>query len=161
MNLLETVRVVDARVDDWDKKICDEVIKRRNFAVILKDSKDAERLKELLCCSKLPQRLERFSIYGVADVLEPADYSLLLETYSRFDVRFVEQLDVLNNVPPAVKPFMLYCELRGIISDHNTFEEAGQLLQDYIHQFARVKLFPMAGIYKFEDGRWNRVRNLI
>lgn len=161
MNLLATVRVVDARVDDWDKKISQELAKRRNFAVILKDSHEVARLTELLFCSTPPQRLERFSIYALADVLEPADYGLLLNSYSRFDIRFVEQINVTTNKPPVVKPFILYCELRGIISEHHTLEEAGRTLMEYIHKFKRVKLFPLAGIYQFQDGRWNRLRKLL
>jgi hypothetical protein len=120
-----------------------------------------QKLSDLLFCSHMPQKLERFSIYALADVLEMKDYSLLLELYSRFDIRFIEQMNCVGNRPPAVKPFILYCELRGIISDHDTLDDAGRTLMDYIHKFKRVKLFPMAGIYQFQDGKWNRVRNLL
>ena len=61
----------------------------------------------------------------MAEVLTSEGYSLLLDAYKKGAAFLVEQLTLNRNVPPRTKKIMLYCELRGIISDHDTVEEAG------------------------------------
>src|SRR5688572_9387841 len=114
MNIAATVAIVDARQQDLTQAIAGELAQRRNFVSILRSSDDGPRFKEILGYS--PQRLERFSIYALADVLEHADYTMLLELCNSCELRFVEQLKMPVNRPPATKSVVLYCELRGIIS---------------------------------------------
>jgi len=59
-----------------------------------------------------------------------------------------------------VRRFMLYCELRGIISHHNTVEEAGLSLLNYLTGFNMARLLPLAGIYDHSSGKWERVKKL-
>jgi hypothetical protein len=63
-------------------------------------------------------------------------------------------------VPPRVGRFLLYCELRGIISHHNTVEEAGLSLLNYLSGFKMARLLPLAGIYDHASGKWERVKSL-
>lgn len=55
---------------------------------------------------------------------------------------------------------MLYCELRGIISDHDMVEEAGLALLNYLQGFKIARLLPLAGIYDHGRGKWERVKKL-
>lgn len=156
MNIAATVSIVDARKQDWEKTIAEELTQRRNFVAILNSTEDANKFAGMLNYS--PQKLERFGIYALTDVLESPDYAMLLDLCGRFELRFVEQIKLPVNRPPATKAFVLYCELRGIISEHHSLEEATRTLMEYLHKFNRIKLFPLAGIYQFECDSWHRVR---
>jgi hypothetical protein len=146
MNITATVEVVDARDKTLKAAVNGELLKLRNFVVILENQEDADKLRKMVGYS--PQKLERFSIYALSDVLEAQDYSMLLKLCGNCDLRFLEQLKIPANKPPGTKPIVLYCELRGIISEHNTLEEATRTLMEYLHKFNRIKLFPLAGIYQ-------------
>jgi hypothetical protein len=99
-------------------------------------------------------------LHALADLLDPAVYAQLLKTYERSPVYLVEQLRLGRNHPPRCKPFMLYCEMRGIISDHDNWDEACMSLLNYLDGFKRARLFPLAGIYNFIDGQWARIKNI-
>lgn len=72
----------------------------------------------------------------------------------------IEQITLNRNVPPRTKPFLLYCELRGIISGHDTVEDAGLSLLNYLEGFESARLLPLAGIYEHASGEWERVKTL-
>ena len=55
---------------------------------------------------------------------------------------------------------MLYCEMRGIISDHDTVEDAGLALLDCLDVFKRARMLALAGIYEFNGRSWVRVKKL-
>jgi hypothetical protein len=159
MHAYRPLKIVDARELGWFETLVPTARDRRNFIVVLKSSDQITKVCDILQCSdKLPERLNRLSIVALADVLEPADYTMLLVNYQLNYIYFVEQLRLNWNRPPNVKVFLLYCEIRGIISDHETLEEAGTHLLDYLDSFKRARLFPLAGIYQFQDGHWVRVR---
>ncbi len=155
------LQIVDGRNGDWIKNLIEAADSKRNFVAILKQEADLKILCEALDCDpKLPEILGRWGLHALADLLEPSDYTQLLGIYEQSPVYLVEQLRLGRNHPPRCKPFILYCEMRGIISDHNTWEEACTSLLDYLDSFKRARLFPLAGIYNFSDSRWNRVRKM-
>ncbi len=155
------LKIVDGRAPGWEKKALVEGNTKRNFILILQQPSDLDILCDMLgCLPRRPEKLERWGIHALADVLEMKEYSLLLGLYEKYDLRLVEQLKLTRNQPPRIKPYILYCEVRGIISDHETLEEAGESLLDYLDSFKRAKIFPLAGLYQFKDNQWNRIRKL-
>jgi hypothetical protein len=161
MHPYSPLKIVDGRVPCWGKEALAEANSRRNFIVILQRPEELDDLcASLGCLPTLPEKLERWGIHALADVLEAKDYQLLLSLYRSCDLRLIEQLKITRNQPPRVKPFILYCEVRGIISDHCSLEEAGETLLDYLDSFKRAKIFPLAGIYEFKNEEWSRVRKL-
>jgi hypothetical protein len=159
VQLQKPLKIVDAREPGLLSTLLPVANERRNFIIILKSADQIAKVCDVLQCSeKLPERLTRLSIVALADVLEPGDYTMLLENYENNFIYFVEQLRLALNQPPSVLPFLLYCEIRGIISDHETLEDAGSKLLDYLDSFKRARLFPLAGIYQFEIDKWVRVR---
>jgi hypothetical protein len=157
----ETLKIIDCRKPNWLSIVTITADRKRNFIAILKARKDLAVLCDRLGCSpRLPERLHRWGIHALAEVLEPEGYSSLLGVYVKYPVFFVEQLHLTRNHPPVTRPFLLYCEVRGIISDHSSLEDAGCALLDYLDSFKRARLFPLAGIYQFQTGRWERVRRL-
>lgn len=162
MHPYSPLQIVDGRSPGWEKKTQAELKTKRNFIVILSSSDDVHALCSIVGCSNghLPEKLERWGIHALADVLEIKDYSFLLSLYRNYDIRLIEQLKIECNRPPQIKPFILYCEVRGIISDHDTLDEAGESLLDYLDSFKRAKIFPLAGLYEFKTNDWHRVRKL-
>jgi hypothetical protein len=159
MHAYKPLKIVDAREPGWMDELVPTASARRNFIVVLKAADQIAKVCDVLQCSqKFPERLNRLSIVALADVLEPADYTMLLGNYEQNYIYFVEQLRLATNRPPLVQPYLLYCEIRGIISDHETLEDAGSNLLDYLDSFKRARLFPLAGIYHFQDENWVRIR---
>lgn len=161
MQSYTTLKLVDGRGPDWHAAICEAADSKRNFILILKDEEGLERLWTALgTTSVMPERVHRWGILAMAEALQPEDYALLLEIHGQNAVYLIEQLTLNRNVPPRTQRYMLYCELRGIISDHATIEEAGISLLSYLNFFKRARLLPLAGIYEYLDGKWVRVKKL-
>ncbi len=120
------LQIVDGRKPDWLKSVVGVADTKRNFLAILAGEKDLKILCQTLDCDpKLPEKLGRWGLHALADLLEPAVYSQLLQTYAHNPVYLVEQLRLGRNHPPRCKAFMLYCEMRGIISDHDNHRGRG------------------------------------
>jgi hypothetical protein len=155
-----TLEIVDGTQPLWLEEVVKKADKKRNFVVILKDPEDLKTLCNTLECDpeELPERLQRWGIHAMSEVLETSDYRNLLSLYRHHDIRLIEQLNLARNRPPKVKPFILYCEVRGIISDHDNVESACTALLDYLDAFTRARHFPLAGIYEHTRTGWKRVK---
>jgi hypothetical protein len=161
MHPYSPIRVIDARRAHGTELILAEVETGRNFIAILKDAKGLDDpCAKLKCDLDRFERLHKWGIHGLADVLELRDYRELMALHRDCYVFLFEQLNLLLNVPPHRKNYILYCEARGIISEHNSLEEAGESLLWYLESFNRAKLYPLAGIYEFRDCEWHRVKKL-
>lgn len=161
MHANKVLQIVDTRKGDWIANLLAVADTRRNFVVILNKEDDLKILCQKLDCDpKLPEKLGRWGLHALADLLESGHYTQLLETYEHYPVYLVEQLRLGRNHPPRSKPFILYCEMRGIISDHETWDDACLSLLDYLDSFKRARLFPLAGIYNFAGGQWVRIKKI-
>jgi hypothetical protein len=161
MHPYSPIRVIDARRAQGSDLILAEVETGRNFIVIVNRLEDLEKpCAKLMCQLDRFERLHKWGIHGLADVLELRDYRELMAAHREYGVYLIEQLNLRLNVPPRRKNYILYCEARGIISEHNSIEEAGESLLWYLESFNRAKLYPLAGIYEFRDGDWYRVKKL-
>jgi hypothetical protein len=155
------IRVIDARGEKGVAYILAEVETGRNFIVIVNRIEDLHApCASLKCALDRFERLHKWGIHGLAEVLELRDYRELMALHRDYSIFLFEQLNLLMNVPPRRKNYILYCEARGIISEHNSLEEAGESLLWYLESFNRAKLYPLAGIYEFRDGGWQRVKKL-
>jgi len=161
MHAYSTLRIVDCREAHWLDRVTEAANSKRNFIPVLQSETDLDPLcKRLGCSPRIPERLYRWGIHALAEVLEPQGYSMLLGLYEKYPAYLVEQLNLTLNHPPACQPYLLYCEVRGIISDHPSLEDAGCSLLDYLDSFKRARIFPLAGIYHYQAGHWERVRKL-
>ena len=156
-----TLKLVDGRQADWSNAIRAAADSKRNFILILNSEQDLEKLWSALGTTNVvPERVRRWGILAMAEALQTEDYALLLEIHKDCAVYLIEQLTLDRNVPPRTERYMLYCELRGIISDHATIEDAGISLLSYLNFFKRARLLPLAGIYEYVDRKWVRVKKL-
>ena len=161
MHPYSPIRVIDGRKGNLAGQVLLEVETGRNFVVIVRDVKDLEiPCAKLGCAMNRFERLHKWGIHGLADVLELKDYRELNACHAEFPVFLFEQLNLAVNRPPARKPFILYCEARGIVSEHESLEETAESLLSYLESFNRAKLYPLAGIYEFCDPEWKRVKRL-
>jgi CheY-like chemotaxis protein len=155
------LQLVDGRLPDWEQAMQAAANGRHNFILILKDESDLEKLWATLgTTSVMPERIHRWGILAMAEALSTEDYTHLLEIHRKSAVYLIEQLTLNRNTPPNTKNYMLYCELRGIISDHHTIEDAGISLLSYLDFFKRAYLMPLAGIYEYAEAKWTRVKKL-
>jgi hypothetical protein len=155
------LNLVDGRQADWSSAIRIAADSKRNFILILKNEGELEKLWSALGTTNVvPERMRRWGILAMAEALKTEDYALLLEIHNDNAVYLIEQLTLDRNVPPRTERYMLYCELRGIISDHATIEDAGISLLSYLNFFKRARLLPLAGIYEHTDRKWVRVKKL-
>lgn len=155
------IKVLDGRRTNIANAIVAEVETGRNFIAILNSMSDLDDpCAKLDCALDRFERLHKWGVHGLADVLELRDYRELMAAHRDHVVVLFEQLNLRSNVPPRRKNFILYCEARGIISEHHSLEEAGESLLHYLESFNRAKLYPLAGIYEFRDGDWRRIKKL-
>ena len=157
-----TLRLVDGRRADWRDAITAAGDSKRNFILVVEKEAELEKLWSCLgTTSMVPEKISRWSILAMAEALQPEDYELLLDIYHKDAVFLIEQMTLHRNSPaPATPRFMLYCELRGIVSEHPTIEQAGIALLGYLDFFKRAHLLPLAGIYEYAGDKWVRVKKL-
>src|SRR5438046_2320894 len=118
MHPYSPIRVIDARRANGPELILPEVETGRNFVVIVHDLADLEKpCVQLRCDLDRFERLHKWGIHGLADVLELRDYRELMAAHEDYEVYLFEQLNLRLNVPPRRKTYILYCEARGIISE--------------------------------------------
>jgi len=162
IHVIDASQEVPQEKSHWETQALDALRSRRNFVIVFNPAADGlARLGKILDCSPsvLPEKLSKWAIIGLHDVLAPEDQKWLLSVYSTQDLRLIEQLQLARNRPPQIKQFILYCESRGIISDHDTLEDAREALWLYLEDFRWSRLFPMAGIYQWH-GEWMPVRKM-
>ena len=158
--------VINASGEDWEEKsqweelTAEAVASRSNFIVVFNPGgAGMDPLMRILDCppSLLPQRLCRWSIYGLTEVLDPEDYSWLLSVSDARDIRIIEQLNLSVNSPPRSKNYLVYSEVHGIISDHDALEQAREIYAAYLARFGRARLYPLSGIYHWQSHEWCQV----
>ncbi len=161
MHPYSPIRVIDGRKKTVNATIFHEVETGRNFVVIVPTAHDLEEsCTRLECAFDQFERLHKWGIHGLADVLELKDYKELMASHRDSSIYLFEQLNLKVNRPPARKQFILYCEARGIISEHDSLEETGESLLSYLESFNRARLYPLAGIYEYHDDGWHRVKKM-
>ena len=93
MHAYSILQILDCRESPWLERVAEAADSRRNFIPILKSDTDLDPLCDLLGCSpRIPERLYRWGIHALAEVLEPQGYSMLLGLYEKYPVYLVEQL---------------------------------------------------------------------
>ena len=156
-----TLTIIDGRSPPAEAQMLEVANTKRNFLLILRAEQELEKLWAVLgTTTTMPGRLDRWGVLAMADAVSEDGYRLLLDVYAANAVYLIEQLVLTRTVPPRTLPIVLYCEMRGIISEHTTVEEAGLSLLEYLARFDRARLLPLAGIYEYRDAKWQRVKKL-
>jgi hypothetical protein len=157
--------VVDASQEDWEEKsnweeeVRAALASRLNFVVVFNPiGCGPQKLMKILdCAPSVLSRLSRWGLHGLMDVLSEENYRWLISVCGARDVRIVEQLNLSSNRPPHSKPYLVYCEVHGVVSDHDDLESAHEAYSNYLEQHSQARRFPRSGVYCWEDQGWRPV----
>jgi hypothetical protein len=161
---MNKLTVVDTEARDWEEAIISVQKTGRNFLIVINQiHTDIDHVCGVLDCDpkEMPERLGRWGIHALNDVLDPKQYEMLLARHRSGEaVYFIEQINLKKNCPPKFNPYLVYCEVRGIISHHESVEEAKTAFFEYLESFRRARVFLMVGIYVWRKTEWTRLRNV-
>ena len=122
------LKLVDGRVDCWKQAVQKLFSEGSNFVLLLKNQ--PESLRDLGCTLDIPEKelpppAKKVFTFTFSRCLKPTDFAHVKEAFNQHDLIFsIQHLYLANVRPPRVKPFILYCDISGIRSQHGTFEEA-------------------------------------
>lgn len=159
---LELISVVDAERRNWLSKAQDQVERLKNFVVLCQGGREGLLpLLEIVGAEYEPEHLEKWGLYALNDVLEKADLQWSIAQVQRGLSAFLfEQIKLPITRPPRVKEILLYCQARGIVSQHDTTKTAKADLVKMVELYNRAHLFPLAGVYRWEVDHWDQIRSL-
>src|SRR5262245_35773434 len=154
------ISLINGLIDGWEQKVVAAVDTRKNFVLILENAQiDLLKICKGIEQKKLPDRLERWGVSGLYDVLTDEEFQTLQKAQREgYPVFLFEQLFLTRNTPPRIKKFLVYCEVRGIMSDHDSEEEAHKALRKYVATYERMKHLPLAGLYEWQGQTWTKLR---
>src|SRR5258708_5272844 len=150
--------LVDGTAPGWIAHIDEKIRLGQNFVLMVPNHPNA--LKDFCEVFELgadcePAALTRSSLISLSLFMEHKDFDFLLEAERKGDkVLFIEQLDLVMNRPPRVKPYLVYCPTWGIISQHEQLNEAKEAYYDYLNSLTGVRPHSEAGIYKWNGAKW-------
>lgn len=150
--------VVTAESKDGPARLREQVHSGRNFILVGSRKRNVmDAVCALLRTSsdRLPKPLTRHGLFMLGPHLEPADFDAALEALqSGQSIYFIEHLDLPATQPPKVSRYLVYCDVWGIISQHDELHDAENAWTDYLAAVNAQRPAPEAGIYKWEGDYW-------
>jgi hypothetical protein len=151
------VPFIDGTVPNWEERARHCLEDGFNFFILLPDGSQPQLAEVLaLRLEALPQPKSKAELLSSSRFVEQKDFRLPESSAER--IYHVEQLWLPRTRPPLVKQYVLYCYIRGIISQHDLPSDARVACDHYNNdRFARQQ-FPEAAIYRWEHTEWRRTR---
>jgi len=150
--------VVVADADEGPVRLREQLHAGQNFILIAStrpDVMDAVCARLRTTSDGLPKPLTRHGLFMLGPHLEAKDFDAALEAMERGEtVYFVEHLDLPGTHPPKVRRYLVYCDVWGIISQHDHLHDAENAWTDYVTALNVQRPSPEAGIYKWEGDYW-------
>ena len=147
--------MVDGRRQDWSSELNEQISAGGNvFATVPNAPSFLEELANALDIGQeqLPAPLNRSKLFSLSPYIEPKDSDAMLAAQDDGClVFFIEQLDLPSTRPPRVKPFLVYCSVRGIISQHDDQRAARESCSDYQAAMSGLRNQHDAAVYKWRD----------
>ena len=156
--LQRELRMIDGTTSDWMAQVDDKIKLGQNFILMVPNQPDA--IKDFCKVFELGPdctliALTCSALISLSLFMEDKDFDYLLEAEKRGDkVLFIEQLDLVANRPPRVKPYLVYCATWGIISQHDQLIDAREAYYDYVNSLTGLRPHSEAGIYKWAGNKW-------
>ncbi len=150
--------VVAADASDGPARLREQLHSGRNFILIgsrRPDLMDAACTLLRTSPERLPKPLSRNCLFMLGPHVQPRDFDAALEAMERGQtVYFLEHLDLPATQPPKVRRYLVYCDVWGIISQHDELHDAENAWTDYLAAVNAQRPAPEAGIYKWEGDYW-------
>ena len=161
IGLPQFVTFIEASQSDWksDARECFE--EGFNLFVLLPPDVSEQQLADALGVGlgDLPLPLTKAGLLSYSRFVDPAVFRLPeMQEHGKERVFYVEQINLPQTRPPHVKPFLLYCHIRGIISQHEIGSDARVACDNYNSDHALRRQFPDAAVYRWETTEWRRTR---
>jgi len=150
--------VVSADANDGPARLKEQLHSGRNFVLV---GSRKPHVMDTVCAllrtslDRLPKPLSRNSLFMLGPHLGPQEFDAALEALQQGEsVYFVEHLDLAATQPPKVRRYLVYCDVWGIISQHDELHDAENAWTDYLAAVNAQRPAPEAGIYKWEGDYW-------
>src|SRR5947207_13488227 len=114
--------IIDGTSADWIAGVREQIEAGCNFLLILPNTptaiEDFCKVFEMAPdCDPTP--MARYSLFSMSQYIDSQGFDELLKAQNDGQrVVFIDQLDLELNKPPRVKPYLVYCTIWGIISQH-------------------------------------------
>ena len=160
----QKLTVVHAQPDGLWLKVASEKIERgENFLVLEANSPDLLAQLRDLChwsCTVHPKRLTRAQIFQLSPFLSPMDFqNLFSHSEDTAAIYFIEQMDLPGATPPRLRPVLVYCPIRGILSQHEDIFEASRTYEEHMQTLPRHHPERSLEIYRWQGKDWYFVAN--
>ena len=150
--------VVVADAGDGPVRLREQLQAGANFILIASrkpDVIDATFAVLRTSADRMPKRLTRHGLFMLGPHLKPSEFDSVMEAMEQNEpAYFVEHLDLPGTQPPKVRRYLVYCDVWGIISQHDDLHDAENAWTDYVTAVNAQRPSPEAGIYKWEGDYW-------
>ena len=151
--------LIDARRDGWRQEVRDQIEGGSNHLIILPNAPNfLEELAQLLGldAERLPLPVDKHRLCSLSPFIEEGDFDRLLNAQHEGNLLFlVEQLDLPMTRPPQVKPFLVYCAIFGIVSQHDSQSEAREACSEYLHAMSAMRRQRDAAVFRWRGDHWH------
>src|SRR5688572_25927753 len=157
--------VVTACAGDGLARLTEQLHLGTNFVLI--SSRKPEVLNPVCALlrtspDRMPKALTRHALFMLGPHLQPADFDRVLAAVeAAAPVYFVEHLDLPGTQPPKVRRYLVYCDVWGIISQHDDLHDAENAWTDYLAAVNAQRAAPEASIYKWEGDYWRAMETYL
>jgi hypothetical protein len=158
LTIQKYLSVLDGRHGGWKENFTEQLASGSNFFVIIPNAPDfLDELAKALAMDpdRLPAPVTRHRVFALSPFIDPKESDKMLAAQQDGNLLFfIEQIDLPNTRPPRVQPFMIYCSVRGIISQHDNQPDAREACSDYLAAMAGLKNQHEATVYKWRGEDW-------
>jgi hypothetical protein len=158
LTIQKYLSVIDARGQGWAEEVQVVLETGNNFFIILPNAPDfLEKLGKILGVDPdhLPKACDRKRLFSLISFIEERDFDRMLAAQDEGTLAcFIEQIDLPRTRPECVKPFLVYCSVRGIISQHDNQREARESCVAYAEAMSGFKNQHEATVYKWRGTDW-------
>src|SRR5438552_3955678 len=151
--------IIDGTAADWIADFRQQIDAGSNFFLILPDKRTAiddfcKVFEMAPDCNPTP--MPRYALFSMSQYIDSQGFDELLQAVDNGKrIYFIDQLDLELNKPPRVRPYLVYCPVWGIISQHEELRPAKESLEDYSFTFYLFRRNPEAAIYHWNDRKWH------
>lgn len=154
------VPFIDGAMDGWPERARHCLLEGFNFFVLVRPGAE-EALSDVLSVPliSLPPIESTATLLSSSRFVDPSEFRLPQQTeHGKERVYHIEQLWLPQTRPPEVKPYLLYCYVRGIVAQHDLAADARVSCDHYNNDRFTRGQFPEAAVYRWEQDEWRRTR---
>ncbi len=108
-----------------------------------------------LASSNVPKPMSQPDIFALSPYIHPKSFDLLLAQQRGNPIYFFKQLMLPTTRPPQFKSCLVYCPVRGVISQHESFNDARTACSDYLNKLSVLRQKLEARCYEWRENQWS------